>query len=101
MATFNDMLNQWRQKSVDLEFFEFTTLDDVIPYPQDHMMAFRYNLAVMIAPEFGIKVSDVIAALAMDSFLNLQNQYMNPPELKMPDIFTRGANRRIFVSNAT
>lgn len=74
----NNMLDAWANQGIDLEFLEFTTLDDVIPYPEDHMAAFRYNLAVELAPEYGVTVSDALAGRAQAYYRALRSQYVDP-----------------------
>lgn len=81
MAALNDMLNAWADQGVDLEFFEFTSINDTVPYPEDHMAALRYNLAIELAPEFGVEVSEAIAVRAKQYFDALQVKYSNPDTL--------------------
>jgi len=78
----NEMLNQWRDEGIDLEFITDLALTDTIPYPDDHMMAFRYNLAIRLAPEFGVEPNAFLMALAETSFARLQARYTKPALLK-------------------
>lgn len=95
LVAFNDMLNFWRTQGVDLEFYEFTAISDTIPYPEDHMAAFRYNLAVWLSPEYGVSPSDVIGALALSTFEALHVQYRGNEEMVIDPMLSRGANGRI------
>ncbi len=85
MDTLNDMLNAWIDSGLDLEFIEFTDLDDVIPYPQDHMAAMRYNLAIELAPEYGVKISQSVAVRAAAYYRGLLSQYENIDTLTVDD----------------
>lgn len=53
-------------------------LDDEIDLPGEYLRALKYNLAIEVAPEFGRKVSDVIAARASES-LSLISTLNAPP----------------------
>lgn len=49
------------------------TLDTELSYPPAYRGALRYNLAVMLAPEYGIEVSPAIATQAASAALLVQN----------------------------
>ena len=53
LATLNDMLNAWLLEGMDLEVYENLELTDTLPYPDDHISAMRYGLAVELAPKAG------------------------------------------------
>ena len=94
LQSLNSMLSAWINQGIDLEFLAFTTLDDVVPYPDDHFPAFRYNLAVELAPEFGIQVSTAVGARAQQYFNALQVAYSDPDTLDMDPFFIFVPNRR-------
>lgn len=87
MEALNGMLNSWYSRGIDLEFTNFTNLDDVIPYADDHYDAFCYNLAVRIAPEFSIQPDPAILAIANENFRMLQAQYADPDTLNVDPEF--------------
>ena len=88
----NGMLEAWRTMGIDLEFLPFTTLDDVIPYPEDHLSAFAYNLAIELAPEYGVEPSTAVGARAGSYFRALQAQYADPDILTIDPQLTPGYN---------
>jgi hypothetical protein len=81
LAAMNDMLNSWRMDGIDLEYVEATSVNNDVPYPQDHMAAFQYNLAAWLAPMYGKKVPDVIVGLAGKTYHDLQVWYSDPHNL--------------------
>lgn len=75
---------------------DLTNLDQVVNFPPGYERAFRYNLAINIAPEFGKTVSPEINEIAVSSILALErlNQY---PVYKVGDGgMTRNSNGKQF-----
>lgn len=60
---------------------EPTLLTDDVTFPPGYGEAFRYQLAVRMAPEFGTTVSATVASLAIQSFATVKS--MNVPEIEM------------------
>ena len=94
MISLNGMLNAWILQGIDLEFLNFASLNDVIPYPDDHIPAFRYNLAVELAPECGVTVTPAIGTRASQYFQALQVFYSDPDTLEFDSFFIFQPNRR-------
>lgn len=57
------------------------TLTSQVTLPPGYRQAFRYNLAVLLAPEFDAPLDPAIAAIATSSFAVLKT--MNAPELDL------------------
>ena len=55
------------------------TLQTILNFPPGYARAFRYNLAVELAPEFGAQVPPAIAKIAAESLATIKT--MNTPEL--------------------
>ena len=85
LDSLNEMLGAWIHDGLDIEFVTIASLNTVIPYPPDHESAFRYNLAVQMAPDYGIAVTPVIAAMAQQGYDRMRREYLNPPELVTDD----------------
>lgn len=62
---------EWHIISVE-ELSQPATLATVLHFPPGYMRAFRYNLAVEMAPEFGVEPSPQVARIAMTSKRNLK-----------------------------
>lgn len=56
-------------------------LTTAISYPPGYAEAFRYNLAIRLAPEFGAPISPVVADIAAKSLARVK--VMNSPDLAM------------------
>jgi hypothetical protein len=76
LHTLNDMLNAWRLKGIDLEFLGLK-LTDALPYPDDHVSAIRYGLAVELAPEYGVEPPGVVVAMAGSTYADLKTHYVS------------------------
>lgn len=86
LNTLNDMLNSWRLEGIDLEHIE-GELTDEVPYSNESIPAIRYNLAMELAPEFGVEPSMVIVARATNAYRALQAEYSDPDELRADEVF--------------
>ncbi|TFH49493.1 MAG: hypothetical protein E4H01_04160 [Lysobacterales bacterium] len=96
IATLNDMLNAWIYEGMDLEFVQDLTGTDTLPYPDDHIAAFRYNLAVELAPEFGVQIDAVTAGLAGKYYRALRTANVSPDTLSIDDALSPIYSRGIF-----
>lgn len=57
---------------------DFTNLNTIVQYPPGYERAYRYNLAVELAPEFGKMVPPQVAAIAEASMANLATLNSTP-----------------------
>lgn len=72
--------------------------DDLI-FPPGYLRAFKYNLAVELAPEFGVEPSRTVKAIARDSKRNLK-RLNNPGDVMgMPFPLLGGVRYNIFAGN--
>ncbi len=71
----------------------YATLDDVISLPPGYERAFRFNLAVEIAPEFGKEVGEPIASIASAAKLELERLNSVPRYLTGDGAMSRYNNR--------
>lgn len=81
LQTLNDMLNAWIYEGMDLEFAADLVLTDTLPYPDDHAAAFRYALAVELAPEYGVQPPPAVLAMAANYKSALKTRYIDPDTL--------------------
>jgi hypothetical protein len=70
---------EWHFISVE-ELSRPATLATSLTFPPGYLRAFRYNLAVELAPEFGVEPSPTIVRIAMTSKRNLK-RINNPDDL--------------------
>jgi len=76
-------LLEWHFISVS-ELSNPATLDTVLSFPPGYLRAFVYNLAMEIAPEFGVEPSPQVVRIAMTSKRNLK-RINNPDDvMSMP-----------------
>jgi hypothetical protein len=88
MEALNGMLNAWEGLGIDLEFLGFTDLSQVVPYPDDHISAFAYNLAIELAPEYGVEITAGLSSRAQTYFKMLQAKYCDPDILTIDPTLT-------------
>ena len=84
---------EWHFISVD-ELTQPATLATQLHFPPGYMRAFTYNLAMEIAPEFGVEPSPQVQRIAMTSKRNLKR--INNPDDVMSLPYAVVANRQRF-----
>lgn len=81
LRVLNRMLNSWRLSGIDLEYVTETSVSDDIPYPAEDEGPIIYNLALMLAGQFGIKASAETVSYASLGRRQIQNKYLVIREL--------------------
>ena len=77
----NSMLSSWELKSIPLNHVELK-IGDTLAYPENHTDPITYNLAIYLAPEYGVTASLEVIAIADAGFAALQNYYCDPSAAK-------------------
>jgi len=82
------------------ELSEPATLDTTLAFPPGYLRAFRYNLAMELAPEFGVEPSPQVQRIAMTSKRNLK-RINNPDDvMSMPySVIARRNRYNIYAGN--
>lgn len=90
---------EWHFISVE-ELSQPADLATNLVFPPGYLRAFRYNLALEIAPEFGVEPSPQVRRIAMTSKRNIK-RINNPDDLmNMPPAIVSGHNKyNIYVGN--
>jgi hypothetical protein len=57
------------------------TLQTILNFPVGYARSFRYNLAVELAPEFGVQVSPAVAKVAVESLAMIKT--LNAPDTRL------------------
>lgn len=86
-------LLEWHIVSVQ-ELTQPATLATTLSFPPGYLRAFTYNLAMEIAPEFGVEPSDQVKRIAMTSKRNLKR--INNPDDVMSMPYSLVATRQRF-----
>jgi hypothetical protein len=86
-------LLEWHFVSVD-ELTNPATLATTLTFPPGYLRAFAYNLAMEIAPEFGVEPSPQVQRIAMTSKRNLKR--INNPDDVMSMPYSLVATRQRF-----
>ena len=86
-------LLEWHFVSVD-ELTNPATLATTLAFPPGYLRAFAYNLAMEIAPEFGVEPSPQVQRIAMTSKRNLKR--INNPDDVMSMPYSLVATRQRF-----
>jgi hypothetical protein len=81
----NQMLHGWELEGIRLQHSD-VALADTLPYPDDHIRAITYNLAVEMAPEYGYEPAATVVRTADQGKQALSRAYSRPPLLR-PDPF--------------
>lgn len=64
LATLNDLLAEWESQGVQLGHFPQVSTTDEADYRAEDLIAIRYNLALHLAPEYGVAIRPDVGALA-------------------------------------
>jgi hypothetical protein len=86
-------LLEWHFISVE-ELSQPATLATDLTFPPGYLRAFRYNLAMELAPEFGVEPSQQVVRIAMTSKRNIKR--MNNPDDIMSMPYSLVATRQRF-----
>lgn len=62
LRVMNELLADWEQDGVDLQYYPQTSLTDPLPFPDHAISAVKYYLAFALAPYYGRKVSPEMVA---------------------------------------
>lgn len=62
LEALNDMMEQWEEDSITLQYFTQSTLSDTFPCPAYANVGIRAALAIRVAGDFGASVSIELAA---------------------------------------
>lgn len=74
---------QWHFISFD-ELTQPSTLSSTLAFPPGYLRAFRYNLAMELAPEFGVSVSSEVVKIANESKANIRRLNITYDVLRFP-----------------
>ncbi len=77
LVTMNLMLHAWRDQGLDIEHSDYA-LSDTVPLQSNHLHALRYQLAVELAPEYGVAVTPLLLGAAQEYMRGLQAFYSDP-----------------------
>ena len=79
MTALNLMLDSW-QNSGYISPVQYSDLLTDIKHAKSLQRAFRYNLAIEIAPEYGITISAEVLAMATKAMQVIRNAHIEMPE---------------------
>src|SRR5690606_25650677 len=78
LATLNAMLAEWHEGGLGLPQYAFDSLQDTQDTDVADAEAMAYQLALRIAPEYGVDLSPLVLAQAARSFATLRGRYFQP-----------------------
>ena len=73
LAAMNSMLSRWEANNLPLGFSTQTSLSTTTPVPDEALVAVAFNLAVELAPEFGVVPTTFVASKADMEYRRLLN----------------------------
>jgi hypothetical protein len=84
LETLNDMLLRWEASGISMGFSPLSDASSTLPIPDPALLAAKYNLAILMAPELGREVAPEVVAIAESSLAALRNDAIPVPRLN-PD----------------
>lgn len=73
LQALNDMLTRWEANNVPLGFSTQTNTAATLPVPDEALSAVAYNLALELAPEYGVAPPAAVVSLAEAGYRSLLN----------------------------
>jgi len=73
-------------------FGDFQTINDAVSFPNGYERAMRYNLAMEIAPEYGIEVSSTVQGIAYVAKNQIRARNHTPVFLRSDNALLSGGN---------
>jgi hypothetical protein len=77
LAAMNDLFAQWDGNGIDIGHFPQTDVNATSPIFNDAMQAAKYNLAIVLAVEYGKEPPVAVVAVAMDGYKRLLRDATN------------------------
>ena len=95
VTQFNDMLHAWKNQGIPLEHVTLT-VNDTVPYPDDHIEPIKYSLAVKLAAEYDAPIDQLKIILAAQGLEGLRDYYSQPGLLSVDSALSPyyNSNRR-------
>jgi hypothetical protein len=78
LETLNAMLAEWHEAEIGLPDYSFTGLKDELASDAADREAIAYQLAARLAPEYGVELSTVVAAVAEGTMSRVRLRYFQP-----------------------
>jgi len=78
LETLNAMLAEWHEAEIGLPDYSFTGLTDEMASDAADREAIAYQLAARLAPEYGVELSTVVAAVAEGTMSRVRLRYFQP-----------------------
>jgi hypothetical protein len=94
LSALNRLAMRWESKTITLGWSPITDPYATIPVPIESEDALVYNLAIMIAPEYGAAVSRAVLAMASESLNDLKNYLSTVRDLKVVTDMPSSGGRR-------
>lgn len=77
LNVFNDMMHEWKQRSMDFNWFTQDTLGDTAPIPKWALNGVISNLAVRLGSEFNVAVTGELAQESVIGKRTIANTLIN------------------------
>lgn len=77
LETMNAMLAEWHESDMGLPDYEFATLTAEQDTDIADRDAIAYQLAIRIAPEYGVDLKPLVIAQARDSLFRMRSRYLS------------------------
>ena len=87
----NAMLAEWHEAGIGLHDYSFTAITDTLATDAADSEAISYQLALRLAPEYGVVPSPAVGEMAQATMARLRLRYFQPGRTDfcgMPGIYT-------------
>ena len=85
LRVLNELMADWEQDGIDLQYFEQSSLAEEAPIPNHAVMAVKYYLAMALAPFYAKPVPPEFLSIGAEKYARLRRdsvkQYVRPTDL--------------------
>lgn len=84
----NAMLAEWHEAGIGLPDYQFDSVTDSLATDAADSEAIAYQLAIRIAPEYGLEISQLAMASANEAMSRLRLRYFQPGRVDFSELPT-------------
>lgn len=77
LSVLNAMLAEWHEAGIGLPDYSLSGLSDTLATDAADSEAIAYQLAIRVAPEYGLSVRPELAAMARQTMFRLRSRYFH------------------------
>lgn len=86
LETLNAMLAEWHEAQIGLPDYSLSSITDTLATDAADREAIAYQLAVRVAPEYGLQVPPAVGVMAETTMARLRLRYFQPGKTDLTEL---------------